>query len=202
MENSATGAMPLTAAGAIAGEQDEDRDLVARYLLGDMEAFDVLMSRHERRVFGLCLRFVRNQDDALDLTQEVFIKAFEKLPSFRGDARFRTWIYRIAVNHCINHVKKHSKHFVEVEEGTLSVTPSVDRDLLEEERREIVRELIEFLPPKQKTILQLRMNEGLSYDEIARILGRSVSTIKSSVFFALTKLRKMIDDRKAQGQSL
>jgi RNA polymerase sigma-70 factor (ECF subfamily) len=175
---------------------------VGRYLEGDMSAFETLMSRHERQVYGLCLRFVRNRDDALDLTQEIFIKAFENLNSFRGQARFRTWIYRVAVNHCINHVRKNSKHFVEVEESTLAVDPSAHRRLLEEERREIVRTLVESLPPKQKAILQLRMNQNLSYEEIAEILGRSVSTVKSSIFFALGKLRKMVDERRALGQNL
>jgi RNA polymerase sigma-70 factor (ECF subfamily) len=197
MDPNATTAMSLIAVQAVKEAPDGDRELVARYLDGDMTAFDALMSRHERRIYGLCLRFVRNHDDALDLTQEVFIKTFEKLASFRGDARFSTWIYRIAVNHAINHVKKNSKAFVEVDEATATVEPSVHRTLLEEERREIVSVLMEELPPKQKAILELRMNQNLSYEEIARILGRSVSTIKSSVFFALTKLRKMVEEGKA-----
>jgi RNA polymerase sigma-70 factor (ECF subfamily) len=200
MEQTVTG-MPLTTTGTATDQRDEDRELVGRYLDGDMSAFDTLMARHERQIYGLCLRFVRNHEDARDLTQDVFIKAFENLTSFRGDARFKTWVYRIAVNHCLNHVKKHSKHFVEVHEGTLTVDPSVHRRLLEEERRDIVKGLIQKLPPRQRVIMELRMNDNLGYEEIASILGRSVSTIKSSVFFALNKLRKMIDDGRAAGQS-
>jgi len=202
MEQTAATIMPLTTTAIRSDRTDEDRDLVGRYLDGDMSAFDELMTRHERQVYGLCLRFVRNREDALDLTQEVFIKAFENLGSFRGDARFRTWIYRVAVNHCLNHVKKHSQNFVEVGEATATVSPSVHRELLDEERRALVRGMVEALPPKQKAILELRMNENLSYEEIARILGRSVSTVKSSVFFALTKLKRMVEERRAQGQSL
>jgi RNA polymerase sigma-70 factor (ECF subfamily) len=169
----------------------EDQELVGRYLDGDVVAFDELMTRHQRSVFRLCLRFAKNHDDALDLTQEVFIKAFERLDGFRGDARFRTWIYRVAVNHCLNWVKKNSREFVEVTENTGSVRPSVDGALLRGERRAIVSNLIEMLPPKQKVIFRLRMQENLSYEEIAAIVGRSVSTVKSSVFFAMTKLRKL-----------
>jgi RNA polymerase sigma-70 factor (ECF subfamily) len=202
MNPTATDTMSLTTTGTSLKERDEEHALVGRYLDGDMSAFETLMSRHERQVYGLCLRFVKNRDDALDLTQEVFIKAFESLGAFRGQARFRTWVYRIAVNHCINHVRKHSKHFVEVEESTLSVSPCPDRRILEDQRREIVRELVEALPPKQKAILQLRMNENLSYEEIAGILGRSVSTVKSSIFFALDKLQKMVEERRRQGQRL
>jgi RNA polymerase sigma-70 factor (ECF subfamily) len=187
------------AASAVSGMSDleagvvEDRELVARYLDGDSAAFDELMTRHQRAVFGVCLRFVKNQDDALDLTQEVFIKAFERLDGFRGDARFRTWIYRVAVNHCLNFVKKNAPEFVEISENTGSVRPSADGAVLRSERRAIVRNLIETLPPKQKVIFQLRMQENLSYEEIAAIIGRSVSTVKSSVFFAMTKLRKLAE---------
>ena len=181
-------------------EPDADRTLVTRYLAGDMVAFDELMIRHERQVYRLCFRFVRHHEDAMDLTQEVFIKAFENLRAFRGDARFKTWLYRVAVNHCLNHVKKHSREFVEVDENLGSVDPAIHNQLLKKERREIVRGLMERLPPKQKAILQLRMNDNLSYEEIAGIVGRSVSTVKSSVFFALNKLRKMAQGAGANSQ--
>jgi RNA polymerase sigma-70 factor, ECF subfamily len=201
MEHTVTSTMPLTTTDRSSSEPHEDGELVRRYLDGDMAAFDGLMTRHERQVYGLCLRFVKNREDAMDLSQEVFIKAFENLRAFRGDASFRTWIYRIAVNHCINHVRKNRRHFVEVQESTLTVEPSAHRRLLDGERRQIVGTLIEGLPPKQRAILELRMNENLSYEEIANILDRSVSTIKSSVFFALNKLRKMVEERKNSGAS-
>ena len=194
MDQTAITAMPVSTT-----ERDEDRDLVSRYLSGDMVAFDELMTRHERQIYRLCFRFVKNPEDAMDLTQEVFIKVFEKLTAFRGDARFKTWLYRVAVNHCLNHVKKNSREFVEVNESIGSVGPSSHNRLLERERRDIVRQLMRNLPPKQKAILELRMNDNLSYEEIAGILGRSVSTIKSSVFFALTKLKKMVAQQAAAG---
>ena len=181
---------------------DEDRDLVGRYLAGDVLAFDTLMTRHERAVFRLCFRFVKNQDDALDLTQEVFIKAFENLAAFRGDARFKTWIYRVAVNHCLNHVKKNSREFVEVTDAIGSVPASSHRELLENERRELVRDMIDCLPPRQKAILELRMYENLSYEEIAKTVDRSVSTVKSSVFFALAKLKKLVRQSALTGKPL
>ena len=180
-------------------DQDADRGLVERYLAGDTFAFDELMIRYERQVYRLCYRFVPNQDDALDLSQEVFIKAFENLPTFRGEARFKTWLYRVTVNHCLNHVKKNRRNFVEVTESTGKVEPSVHHRILEDERREIIRGLMRNLPPRQKAILELRMNENLSYAEIAGMLDRSVSTIKSSVFFALNKLKKMVQQQAATG---
>jgi RNA polymerase sigma-70 factor (ECF subfamily) len=194
MERAAISTMPKSRT-----EPDADGTLVTRYLAGDMVAFDELMIRHERPIFRLCLRFVKNHDDALDLTQEVFIKAFEKLAAFRGDARFKTWLYRVAVNHCLNHVKKHAREFVEVDDTVGSVPPSFHNKLIEEERRAIVRDLMEHLTPKQKEILELRMNDNLSYEEIATVVGRSVSTVKSSIFFALTKLKKMVQKDLAVG---
>src|SRR5262245_8856463 len=174
--------------------QDVDAGLVDRYLAGDMTAFDELMIRYERQIYRICYRFVENRDDALDLAQEVFIKAFEHLPGFRKESSLKTWLYRIAMNHCINHVKKHSQEFVEVNEYTGSIRASVQSELEEREKREHFRRLVKQLPPKQKAILELRINEQLSYEEIAKISGRSVSTIKASVFFALEKLRKLVKD--------
>src|SRR5437867_9548271 len=178
----------------IAQDTDVDFSLVERYLAGDMTAFDELMLRYERQIYRVCYRFVENRDDARDLAQEVFIKAFEHLPTFRRESSLKTWLYRIAMNHCINHVKKHSQEFVEVTEYTGSIRPSVQAHMEHQEQREQFRRMIKHLPPKQKAILELRINEQLSYEEIARISGRTVSTIKASVFFALEKMRKLIKD--------
>jgi RNA polymerase sigma-70 factor, ECF subfamily len=177
-------------------EQDTDVDLslVERYLAGDIPAFDELMLRYERQIYRVCYRSVENRDDARDLAQEVFIKAFEHLPTFRRESSFKTWLYRIAMNHCINHVKKNAREFVEVTESIGSTRPSVHAEMEDREQREQFRRLVKRLPPKQKAILELRIHEQLSYEEIAKISGRSVSTIKASVFFALEKIRKLVKD--------
>jgi len=176
-------------------DQDGDLQLVDRYLAGDATAFDEMMTRYERPVYRVCYRFVNNRDDAMDLAQEVFIKAFEHLESFRRESSLKTWLYRIAMNHCINHVKKHSQQlFIELNEYTASVRATVQSQLERSEQLDRIRQLVKSLPPKQKAILELRMNEQLSYEEIARMFGRSVSTIKTTVFFALEKLRKLEKD--------
>src|SRR5437868_2617500 len=189
MDNSLTASLTMSSK-----EIDMDVALVDRYLTGDMSAFDELMIRYERQIYRVCYRFVDNRDDAMDLAQEVFIKAFEHLPTFRRESSLKTWLYRIAMNHCINHKKKHAHEFVEVTEFTGSVNPSVQAHLEDEEQRAHFRSLVKHLPPKQKAILEMRINEQLSYEEIARMSGRSVSTIKASVFFALEKLRKLVKD--------
>src|SRR5215471_6074559 len=193
MERTVTASMPMTL-----GNSDADAELVERYLAGDMTAFDELMIRYERQIYRVCYRFVENRDDAMDLAQEVFIKAFEHLGSFRRESSLKTWLYRIAMNHCINHVKKHSQEFVEVTEYTGSVHSSIQSQLEDREQRDQFRRMVKLLPPKQKAILELRINEQLSYEEIARMSGRSISTIKASVFFALEKLRKLVKDPESK----
>jgi RNA polymerase sigma-70 factor (ECF subfamily) len=191
MERALTAPMAIAAAN-----QDADGELVDRYLAGDTVAFDEIMIRYERQIYRVCYRFVDNREDAMDLSQEVFVKAFEHLATFRRESSLKTWLYRIAMNHCINHVKKHSQEFVDVTEYTGSVRASAQSQLEDREQREHFRRMVKQLPPKQKAILELRINEQLSYDEIAKISGRSVSTIKASVFFALEKLRKLVKDPK------
>jgi len=175
-------------------DTEADNSIVERYLAGDMTAFDELMIRYERQIYRVCYRFVNNRDDAMDLAQEVFIKAFEHLPNFRRESSMKTWLYRIAMNHCINHVKKNSREFVQITENVGSTRASIHSEMEEREKREQFRSLVKKLPPKQKAILEMRIHEQLSYEEIATMSGRSISTIKASVFFALEKLRKLVKE--------
>src|SRR5215470_4450482 len=145
MERTVTASMPMTL-----GNSDADSELVERYLAGDMTAFDELMIRYERQIYRICYRFVDNRDDAMDLAQEVFIKAFEHLATFRRESSLKTWLYRIAMNHCINHVKKHAREFVEVTETTGSVGASAHTSIEDREQREQFRRMVKQLPPKQK----------------------------------------------------
>ena len=192
MERTLEASMPMAARN-----QDPDVELIERYFAGDTSAFDEIMIRYERQIYRVCYRFVEHREDAMDLAQDVFVKAFEHLPTFRRESSLKTWLYRIAINHCLNHVKKHSQEFVQVTEFTSSTKSSAQAELEHQEQRQRFRRLVKRLPPKQKAILELRVNEQLSYEEIAKISGRSVSTIKASVFFALEKLRKFVKAPKA-----
>lgn len=181
-------------------ETDPDIALVERYANGDMTAFDELMIRYERQIYRLCYRFTSNADDARDLAQDVFIKAFEHLTDFRKESSLKTWLYRIATNHCINHVKSKTQQFVEVTETVRQTNSTAQLEMEEKEQREQFRMMVKKLPPKQRAILELRIHEQLSYEEIATMSNRSVSTIKASVFFALEKLRKLVKEPlKARG---
>jgi len=175
-------------------DRDADLSLVERYLGGDLTAFDEIMIRYERQIYRLCYRFTSNADDARDLAQDVFIKAFENLASFRKESSLKTWLYRIATNHCINHVKANTRQFVEVTESMKQTRATALGGLEDREQRDHFRHMVTKLPPKQRAILELRIHEQLSYEEIATMSNRSVSTIKASVFFALEKLRKLVKE--------
>jgi RNA polymerase sigma-70 factor, ECF subfamily len=189
MDRTLTTSPPMTF-----NDTDADLNLVERYLKGDLTAFDEIMLRYERQIYRLCYRFTSNPDDARDLAQDVFIKAFENLVSFRKESSLKTWLYRIATNHCINHMKANTRQFVEVTDTTKQTGATAQIALEDKEQRDHFRHLVTKLPPKQRAILELRIHEQLSYEEIATMSNRSVSTIKASVFFALEKLRKLVKE--------
>src|ERR1043165_1570181 len=162
-------------------DTDADLSLVERYLGGDLTAFDEIMLRYERQIYRLCYRFTSNAEDARDLAQDVFIKAFENLVTFRRESSLKTWLYRIATNHCINHVKGNTRQFVEVTDTTKQTRATAQVVLEEQEQRDHFRHLVTKLPPKQRAILELRIHEQLSYEEIASMSNRSVSDRKSVV---------------------
>jgi RNA polymerase sigma-70 factor (ECF subfamily) len=179
------------------GERAADSDLVAACLAGNPEAFDALVRRHQRHVYQLCYRFAGNHEDASDLAQDAFIRAYRGLRSFKGTSAFGTWLYRIAVNVCLNRVGSRSpRHFVPLDAAhhVSARTERVDTLLLEGERAAEVRAAIARLPGKQRAALILRVYRELPHDQIAAILGSSVGAVKANFFHALTNLRKLLRD--------
>ena len=172
----------------------DDRALVAECLNGRRDAFDVLVERHRRHVYQLCYRFLGNHEDASDLAQEVFIRAYRNLGTFRGQSAVGTWLYRIAVNLCLNRVsaKAHTIERVEYREQIDERLETADAALLRAERAEEVRAAIARLPKKQRATLVLRVYHELPHEEIAGILGSSVGAVKENFFHALANLRKIL----------
>jgi RNA polymerase sigma-70 factor (ECF subfamily) len=176
-----------------------DRELVTAALAGDRDAFDSIVERHRRHVYQLCYRFVGNHEDASDLTQDVFIRAYRGLRSFKGDAAFGTWLYRIAVNVSLNRVGAKAVRSLPLDPLVLAsdvriAAPgeSAADALLREERAARVRAAIARLPKKQRATLILRMYHELPHDEIAGILGSSVGAVKANFFHALNNLKKLL----------
>ena len=168
--------------------------LVEACLAGRAEAFDLIVERHRRDVYRLCYRFVPNHEDASDLSQEVFLRAFRALKKFRGQASLGTWLYRIGVNVCLNRLSQKVPRNEPLDEqahvDTRSESPS-DR-LMRGEREGRVRLAVAQLPPRQRAALILRVYKELSHQEIAAALGTSVGAAKANVFHALRNLKRLL----------
>jgi len=183
---------------------ETDQLLVARVQQGDKTAFDVLVLRYQSRITNLVSRFVRNQHDAMDVTQEAFLKAYRALPNFRGESAFYTWMYRIAVNTAKNFLSLQGRRPLESEQDVLDIEQiegdNVLKDnttpehlLLTDEIQSTVISAIEQLPEDLRVAITLREIEGLSYEEIAEVMGCPIGTVRSRIFRA----REAIDTRLA-----
>jgi len=174
----------------------DERALVEACRANRPGAFDLVVERHRRSVYQLCYRFVGNHEDASDLSQDVFLRAYRGLKNFRGQSSLATWLYRIGVNVCLNRVTV-KKPIIEDLDARQHVDASresqVDR-VLREERAAQVRAAIAKLPPKQRATLVLRMYQELSHEEIAGVLGSSVGAVKANFFHALGNLKKILGE--------
>jgi RNA polymerase sigma-70 factor (ECF subfamily) len=175
----------------------DDRELARAAMTGDREAFGLLVERHRRTVFQLCYRFVGRQDEARDLAQDVFVRAWRGLRGFKEQSAFSTWLYRIGVNVCLNRVTSKAPRLDEMDplDDRASVDPrtadpadGIDRD----RRAGLVRIAIAKLPPKQRATLVLRVYHELPHERIAEILGTSVGASKANFFHALANLKKLL----------
>jgi RNA polymerase sigma-70 factor, ECF subfamily len=174
------------------GELD-DRALVEACLAGRPGAFDLIVERHRRAVYRLCYRFVNNQEDASDLSQDVFLRAYRGLKTFRAQSSLATWLYRIGVNVCLNRVSVRTPPLERIDDQPVEDRAESPSDrVLRIERSAFVRAAIAQLPPKQRATLILRMYHEMSHQEIADVLGGSVGAVKANFFHALGNLKKMI----------
>jgi RNA polymerase sigma-70 factor, ECF subfamily len=202
-----TGTVPpewkVTVAGAVSPETTapvpslhsaDEAELVRAAVGGSSAALDVLVERHRRSIYQLCYRYVGNHEDASDLAQDVFVRACRSLARFKGHASLRTWLYRIAVNVCLNRVTAKRLVTEPIEETRHVDRRAVDpgRALLRAEQQARVRAAIARLPNRQRAVLVLRVYQELPHQEIARIVGSSVGAVKANFFHALGNLRKLL----------
>ncbi len=179
----------------------DEKELIQRSQAGDGEAFGVLVERYKGKVFSLAYGFTRDRVAADDLAQEVFIKAYYSLPKFKGMSGFGTWLYRIAVNHAKDFLRKNRQRLREVsiqDVGEPALTPpnaSPEENRVEEGRRTVIREALARLPEKYRVILTLRDIDGLSYEDISGILKLAPGTVDSRLHRARRKLREKLAGR-------
>ncbi|MGB1111202.1 MAG: RNA polymerase sigma factor RpoE [Gammaproteobacteria bacterium] len=179
-----------------------DKELVQRVQQGDSRAFDVLVRKYQHKIVSLVTRYVHDPDEALDVTQDAFIKAYKALGNFRGDSAFYTWLYRIAINTAKNHLVSRGRRpptddidAQEAEqyggESSLKEYATPERETLTSEIGQTVAEALEDLPDDLRTAITLRELEGMSYEEIAEAMDCPIGTVRSRIFRA----REAIDKR-------
>ncbi|MCZ6676720.1 MAG: sigma-70 family RNA polymerase sigma factor [Candidatus Poribacteria bacterium] len=179
--------------------EPDDAQLIKRFQRGDKSAFDTLMIRHQEPIYRLVCRYVKNPEDALDLTQDAFFKAYQGLCQFMRASQFYTWLYRITVNLCIDFNRRREKQSVVVdalEPDDVLVSymanahfPRPSKVAENEELLLQIRQAMARLTPMQRETFILRYHEGLSLKAIAHKLGRKTGTIKSHLFFARERLQ-------------
>lgn len=173
----------------------DDAQLLDACRRGDTAAFEELVHRHERRIYHLAFRLLQNQADAQETTQEVFIRAFRAMAGFRGGARIGTWLYRIAVNACLDRLKR-TRRAAEVPIEEASWEESKEAGPLAEatgrELKERVARVLEGLPPRQRATVVLRIYEDLSLAEIATVLEAPLGTVKANYHHGLRKVRQAL----------
>lgn len=172
-----------------------DLELVEKVKSGDRRAFSELVKRHQRSVLRLSLRFVKDMDTAEDVTQEAFIKAYEKLNSFEGRASFKSWLFQIAVNTARNKIREWKRDTVDIDDVQLAVDAEAETTLVHTAVADILHSEVEKLPFKQKTALVLRVYEDLSFNEIADIMQCPYDTAKANYRHALMKLRQTFEQQ-------
>lgn len=172
----------------------DDRTLVQAFLAGRREAFDVIVAQHRRNVYHLCFRFVGNHEDASDLAQDVFVRAFKGLRHFKGDSSLGTWLYRVSVNVCLNRAAVKKPMLAPLDAAPPADPRAIDPlgRVVQGEQAEVVRRAISKLPPKQRATVMLRVYQELSHEEISRVLGTSVGAVKANFFHALGNLRRIL----------
>ncbi|MBQ3210896.1 MAG: sigma-70 family RNA polymerase sigma factor [Oscillospiraceae bacterium] len=179
--------------------REQEAAVINAVLDGDVNAYEYLVKAYEKNVYNLALRMVGNSEDAYDMSQEAFIKAYNSLHSFRGDSKFSVWLYRIVSNVCLDYLRARNRKAtvslsvenddgedVELDIADEASSPQalLDRSLT----RDAVRRGLQALPPDHREILLLREIQGLSYEEIADTLDLEVGTVKSRIFRARKKL--------------
>ena len=184
------------------GKADADQVLVRRVQRGDKAAFDVLVRKYQHKIVKLVTRYVHDSTEALDVSQEAFIKAYRAIHGFRGDSAFYTWLYRIAINTAKNHLvaegRRPLEHGVDLQDpeqyeaqSRLRDVDTPERLLLTDEIQRTVEAAIDALPEDLRTAIVLRELEGMSYEQIAETMGCPVGTVRSRIFRA----REAIDEK-------
>jgi RNA polymerase sigma-70 factor (ECF subfamily) len=186
-----------------------DEELVARTVAGDTDSFNQLMHRWERPIFALAYRVIGREEDARDVCQEAFLRAFRALPGFKGEAKFSSWLYRITLNLCRDWIRRQKRtpvvlapegvDLVELasEQGPVE---SIEDLVARKQLSTTVGEAMQRLPEDQRTAIVLKEYHGLTFQEIADLQGCPLSTVKTRLYQGLSVLRRQLDAQSSAGR--
>ncbi|WP_026893778.1 sigma-70 family RNA polymerase sigma factor [Clostridiisalibacter paucivorans] len=182
---------------------DREHILIKKSIKGDIDAFEKLIEKHEKRAYNIALKMLKNPDDAMDVSQEALIKVYRYIKGFNEKSSFSTWLYRIVVNTCIDYLRKNKeRHYsldnpINTSEGEIKRevaddTSSPEKELEKTLNKELIHSSINKLEDIHKTVIILRDIEGFSYEEIAKILDCSLGTVKSRIKRGRDNLKQII----------
>ena len=176
---------------------DTEQTLIQRAQKGDHEAFAALVDEHQRYVYNLALRVVKDENEALDLTQETFVRAWTALPNFKGQSQLRTWLYRIITNLCYNRLPNLRRSLNDLGDDVMEDIPESNlntpaQEFESNETRRHLHQAIDDLDANYKLLITLRYQDELSYDEIASTLNLPLGTVKTGIFRAKAQLRNAL----------
>ncbi|MBK8554091.1 MAG: sigma-70 family RNA polymerase sigma factor [Ignavibacteria bacterium] len=177
-----------------------DDELIESFIKGNQSAFNFIVRKYQKKVYWVVRKMVLDHDDADDLTQEVFLKLYRSIGDFRGESKFFTYVYKIAINYSLNHLVKNKKMYKRKsdleDEFIMSTDKIADEELNSKEKTLLLEEAIRSLPEQQRAVFNLRYYENLTYDEIANIMNKSVGGMKANYFHAIKKLEKFLKSHK------
>jgi RNA polymerase sigma factor (sigma-70 family) len=183
----------------LSNTETDDEVLIREFVKGDAGSFNLLVRKYQKKVYWLIRKMVLDHDDADDITQEVFIKLHGSLKNFKGDSKFFTYVYRIAVNYSLNHLKRRSKinnRKVDFSQVDNISGHSIDYDYDKDKKKKLLENAIGILPPQQRAVFNLRFYENLSYEEISKIMNKSTGGMKSNYFHAIKGITKFLKSKK------
>ncbi len=186
---------PFFIAGRLIIQMDEDARLIRRYADGDDLAVEELVMKYQKRIYALAYRMTGNVEDSKDVTQKAFLQAFRNIRGFRMNSAFYTWLYRIAVNTCLNHMRKKDPATVEINESLCAVKGSTLSAMIDREEKFHLQKALMQLPERQKTAVILRAYEGLSVRETSEVMQCTEGAVKAHYHNGMKRIRTILRER-------
>ncbi len=185
--------------------QSEDKVIIDSFLDGNKSAFNIIVLKYQKRVYWTVRKMVVDHDDADDITQEVFLKLYKSLKDFRGESALFTYLYKMAINYSLNHIKKNKNKTIretpidnEFTEKYSDNTESIT-NMESQNKAKLISEAILILPDQQRAVFNMRFYDNMTYEEISNILNKSVGGLKANYFHAFKKIQNFLKDKKLKG---